>query len=355
MTLFPFPRRPLDIDEEGRRASEALRKVMAVRRDAAPSAEWRQWEGRRRRRRVRRSLLTVALVLGAAALGTAGWFGGRLAFAWVRDDTGWLRIQKVEVAGLDRLTEAEVLGAAGIRVGEYWFDADPDSAARRLSGVPLVKAATVRRTWKREIRIDITERRPIALALIDRSVEIDEEGVVLPLDPSGYVTDLPIVLGLEGTVPEPGERLVDPAAQAAARLAARLASPNVNLADRVSEIRAGEADSLVLVLMENAVPVKVGKGDIPERRLQALSAVLADLAEREVDVEYLDLRFAQQVVVKPIPEETETKVEPEPASPALAKPAISKPAPKRTPAKKPGKGAPGKAGNKGRRSHGRHT
>jgi hypothetical protein len=34
-----------------------------------------------------------------------GWFGGRLAFAWVKNETGWLRIQKVEVSGSIRLSK----------------------------------------------------------------------------------------------------------------------------------------------------------------------------------------------------------------------------------------------------------
>jgi hypothetical protein len=108
--------------------------------------------------------------------------------------------------------------------------------------------------------------------------------------------------------------------------------------------------------MKNAVPVKVGKGDIPDRRLLAFGAVLSDLDNREIDPEYLDLRFAEQVVVKPRAN-METNTELEPAPPAIAKPAISKPAPKKkTTVKKPGKSVTGKAGNKGRRSrHGRHT
>jgi len=355
MTIFRFPRRPLDLDDEGKRANEALQKVMAVQRDSTPSAEWRQWEGRRRRRRVRRSLGAIGAALAVVALGAGGWFGGRLAFSWVKNETGWLRIQKVEVVGLDRLSEADVLSAAGIHVGEYYFDADPDSAAARLSNVPLVKSAAVHRSWKRRIRIDITERRPAALALLERSVEIDEEGVVLPADPSGFTADLIIVRGLSGPIPLPGQRLADPAALPAARLSARLASPMVNLAEQVSDIWAADPDSLVLVLMENAVPVNVGRGDIPERRLLAFAAVLHDLDDKEIEPEYLDLRFAEQVVVKP-KAKVETKSEPEPARPAIAKPAISKPAPKKTAVKKPGKSVTGKAGNKGRRSrHGRHT
>jgi cell division septal protein FtsQ len=376
---FPFRRRPLDLDEEGKRATEALRRVMDVRKDSPDSAEWRQWEGRRRRRRARRTFGVIAMVVAVVAVGVGGWFGGRFAFAWVKNDTGWLRIRTVEVSGLGRLSESEVLAAAGIGVGEYWFDADPDSAAARLLAVPLVKSATVTRTWKRAVAIAITERKPVALALVDRPVEIDEDAVVLPPDPSGFMADLPIVRGLEGIVAEPGRPLADPAAMPAARLSARLAGPNVNLADRVSEIWAAEPDSLVLVLMRDAVPVKVGRGDIPERRLVAFGAVLADLEAKDIEPEYLDLRFARQVVVKPQPEDDE-KTEPAPAPPTIAKPvppktrgakpAITKPAPKKSSAalkktpvadkkssmKKPVKKPTARTGNKGRRSrHGRNT
>lgn len=345
MTIFKFRQPGNGLDDEGKRANDALNRLMGVQKEAAPSPEWRQWQGSRRRRRIRRSLLITGLSLGLAAIVVGGWFGGRLAFGWVRDDTGLLRVQKVEVAGLERLTVPEVLSAAGLGVGQYLFDVSPDSAAARILRVPLVRTASVRRTWKREILIDVGERHAVALAMLDRPVEVDEQAVVLPPDASGLVADLPIINGLDFSTTVPGQAILDPAALPAAALAALLGRSSVNLADQVSDIWAGDPDSLVLILMKHGVPVKVGRGDIPERRLLALRAVLDDLAGKEVEVEYLDLRFAGQVVCKPRPEPKEI------AEVVVAPKAVVK----RSPVKK---GAVSKhgAGKKGRRSrHGRNT
>ncbi|MDZ4804745.1 MAG: cell division protein FtsQ/DivIB, partial [Candidatus Eisenbacteria bacterium] len=162
---------------------------------------------------------------------------------------------------------------------------------------------------------------------------------------SGSVADLPIIRGLDITAPAAGQAINDAAARPAAALAARLAESSVNLADRVSEIWAADPDSLVLILMTHAIPVKVGRGDISERRLLALRAVLDDLACKEIEPEYIDLRFAGQVVYKPKParvEIVEVIVEP-------------KAVVKRPPAKKGAvtKNGVGKKGSQGR--HGRHT
>jgi len=345
MTIFKFRRSGNGLDDEGKRANDALNRLMGVQKEVTPSPEWRQWHGSRRRRRIRRSLLLTGLSLGFAAIVVGGWFGGRLAFGWVRDETGLLRVQRVEVAGLERLTVPEILSAAGVGEGQYFFDVHPDSATARILRVPLVRTASVRRTWKREVLIEVGERHAVALAMLDRPVEVDEEAVVLPPDAGGLVADLPIINGLDDSTTVPGQAIRDAAALPAAALAALLARDSVNMADQVSDIWAGDPDSLVLVLNRRAVPVKVGRGDIPERRLLALRAVLSDLASKEVEVEYIDLRFVGQVVCKPRPEPKEI------AEVVVAPKAVVK----RSPAKKGSLTRHG-VGKKGRRSrHGRNT
>lgn len=345
MTLFKFRQPGNGLDDEGKRANEALVRLMSMQKESADSPEWREWQGGRRRRRLRRSLLVAGFSMGFLALTVGGWFGGRLAFGWVRDETGLLRVQRVEIQGLERLTVPAILAGAGVGEGQYLFDVSPDSAAARLLRVPLVRMATVRRTWKREILIDVVERRAVALARLDRFIEIDDQAVVLPPDASGSVADLPIISGLDVTTPLPGQPINDTAARRAASLAALLAESSVNLADRVSEIWAGDPDSLVLILMSHGIPIKVGRGDIPPRRLHALSAVLDDLSRKETMLEYIDLRFSGQVVCKPVPEPKEI------AEVVVAPKAVTK----RPPAKK-GAATKHGAGKKGRQTrHGRNT
>jgi cell division protein FtsQ len=211
-------------------------------------------------------------------------------------------VQDIIVTGMDRLSRDEVIRAADLALGDDILEVDTDSVAARVAALPLVRSVEARRTWKREVIVSVVERTPLAAVLLDRLCEVDEEGVVLPGDPSGSVSDLTIIRGLDvGAVPA-GTRLQSPGLQPALELVTRLSRPELALDRVVSEIWAGEADSLVMFLLSNAVPVRVGRGDIPPRRLMAFRAVIEDLVAKDIDPEYLDLRFSGQIVVKPRPE-----------------------------------------------------
>ena len=49
----------------------------------------------------------------------------------------------------------------------------------------------------------------------------------------------------------------------------------------------------------DGVPVKIGEGDLP-RKLEKLDFVRDELGKRNMPVEYIDLRFADRIVVKPL-------------------------------------------------------
>jgi cell division protein FtsQ len=324
------------LDDEGRRAHDVLARVQRIAADAPRAPEWRDFHARRRRRWIRR--IVVGLVVTVVAVGAAagGWYGGRAAWSWARNDSGWLDVAGIEVTGLTRLTRNDILSVAGIRAGDPLLDVDENAVAARLALLPLVRTARVEKNWSRGVVIAIEERRPVAVVLADRLVEVDAEGIVLPADASGAPADLPIVRGLEAVLPEPGGRVIDSALPNALDLAVRISEPGLGLEERVSEIWAAEADSLVLTLMDGGVPVLVGRGDCPRRRLEALCVVLDDAARREEVLEYVDLRFVGQVVTKPRPE---PEVEEE-----------------STPAEGPSGAVTRGAGPKGRRSrHGRNA
>jgi len=71
---------------------------------------------------------------------------------------------------------------------------------RNLLAVPWVKDASVSRIWPNEIHVSVTERKPVAFALLPQSgpmpaMLVDEDGVFLNLHESGKFK-LPVVRGL---------------------------------------------------------------------------------------------------------------------------------------------------------------
>ncbi len=74
----------------------------------------------------------------------------------------WLPIRRIEVAGTQRLPSSYVVRAAGLYAGGSWLYLPP-LAARRITRLPWVAAARVTRPSVGAVRIEIRERRPLAL------------------------------------------------------------------------------------------------------------------------------------------------------------------------------------------------
>lgn len=304
MKLFPF-RKDRNAGQDSAEADRAFEVLQAVRdeRRREPAGEgWTKLRSRRRRRGITRALARMAalVVLGLGLYGVVE--AGRMGFNFVRTDTELFRVKSIVVTGTERLSGTAVIEAAGLHVGDDILGLDMSELMLRVQGLPRVKSVTARRTFKREVYLVIEERRSHALVLLGDMHEVDEEGVVLPPDSLDGVADLTIIFGLDAPVPEYGHRIQAEGLMPALRLVGNLSRPEVGLDAAVSEIRAGQPDSLVMVMMQDGVPVRVGNGDIPPRRLTAFRAVFEDLARKKIDSEYLDLRFAGQVIVKPRPE-----------------------------------------------------
>ncbi len=52
------------------------------------------------------------------------------------------------------------------------------------------------------------------------------------------------------------------------------------------------------------IVIKVGKGDI-EKKLERLEFVREEIQKRNMTVEYIDLRFANKIIVKPAQQENQ--------------------------------------------------
>ncbi|HWI43918.1 MAG TPA: FtsQ-type POTRA domain-containing protein [Nocardioides sp.] len=114
-----------------------------------------------RRQRARR-WLTWRYVLAAVLLvGLLGFGVYALYFS------AWLRADGVELVGNSQLTDEEVLRAAAVDTGGPLATVDLDAIARRIrTKMPTVKTVDVSRKWPHDVRIEVVERKPIAVVEI---------------------------------------------------------------------------------------------------------------------------------------------------------------------------------------------
>ncbi|HYO41113.1 MAG TPA: FtsQ-type POTRA domain-containing protein [Nocardioidaceae bacterium] len=207
-----------------------------------------------RRQWARRWLTWRPVVAGLVLLGLV------VAGAWLVFLSPVLAVAGVQVHGSSVLTPAAVRRAAAVPTGAPLATVDLDAVRERVRRLPAVEDADVSRSWPDRVRVDVTERRAVAV------LETADGGRLEGLDGRGVVfrqfaerpDDLPVVRRGESGDPidDGGEVDADALAEAAtvaaslpAALAARVAHVEVHTVDRITlrlrggrEVRWGSAD-----------------------------------------------------------------------------------------------------------------
>ncbi len=237
------------------------------------------------RRELRILLATLLLALAWA-------YGGRVPEALASMEA--FRVQDVEVSGLRHLTRGQVLEAMDVTTEtSIWESRDRWIAGLRAH--PLVKDVHVRRRMPATLVVRVVERWPVALVPTPTLEPVDAEGVRLALDPAELRLDLPVVAPREPVAP--GSRLVPASTRDLLSSVGRLMEADTAFAQMVSTVEWRGPATLVARWSEPAVDFLLRPDTSPERIRDGLT-VLADAAGRGRMPREIDLRYADQVVVR---------------------------------------------------------
>ncbi len=217
---------------------------------------------------------------------------------WIQDNHAFA-VKKVVVSGASLLTPAEILDLARFEAGRHIFEADLQALEERIAKLPQVKRVRVARLFPSGIRIELEERRPVALIVDNGLWGVDDEGVLLPRLPSSHGLDYPVIVGLPLKHYIPGEPVDNPRVRELAAFLDELREQNPVVYHSISEITENELLGVQLTLIHNQLPVILGKEDLMQKcsRLEAAEQFLS-ASGREKSVLYMDLRFEDQVILK---------------------------------------------------------
>ncbi|MBB5155712.1 cell division protein FtsQ/DivIB [Saccharopolyspora phatthalungensis] len=105
--------------------------------------------------------------------------------------TPLLGVRSVQVVGNSRLGQDEVVRAAGIESGTPMLQVDVDEIRARLQAVPKIAAAQVSLSWPSTVRVQVTERIPVAFLVARNGIQlVDADGVPFDVVPQ-LPADLP--------------------------------------------------------------------------------------------------------------------------------------------------------------------
>ena len=212
-----------------------------------------------------------------------------------------LTVSKITVQGNQRMSRGEVLGLLEGLSGASIVMTDLESWRRKLLASPWVADASMRRMFPGTLAVSITERHPIGIGRIKGTLFlIDKTGTVIDeFGPNYADLDLPIIDGLGATLDEDGS-----ADEARAALAGRLMSElesRPGMAARVSQIDVSDRRNAIVLLKGDTALLRLGEERFSER-VQAYLDLMPALRERMPGIDYVDLRFGERVVVRPLSE-----------------------------------------------------
>lgn len=212
----------------------------------------------------------------------------------------YFRLAEVIVEGNLHLGRDDVLGVLALRKGANVLALDLTTLAARLAAKPWVKEATLQRRLPDGLVVRLVERAPAAVLVAEGAYLVSGDGVLLEAASQDAMAGLPVLRAPAGRRYAVGER-VAPQELSEALGAWR----QVQLAPALEGRRPRE----VAMATDGSYRVKMAPGSFTVRlradglepQLKRLGAVVALRGGALDDVEEVDLRFPQKVILRERP------------------------------------------------------
>lgn len=193
-----------------------------------------------------------------------------------------------EIQGNIAVTTQEIYAASDIdSQSVFWLSST--EVANRIMALPNIKSAAVSVSLPAEVTIKVVERQPELLWQTGETTWwVDQEGTIVP--PKENVEGMLRIIDDDQQPVEPGHQVELNIIKGAQRL--RLLAPDVSI------IRYSRLNGLTVATPEGW-PVFLGNGDEIKAKLVVLTALLADLKERNTTPAYIDVRNPLRPVYQP--------------------------------------------------------
>jgi cell division protein FtsQ len=211
-----------------------------------------------------------------------------------------ITVSEIRVEGLHYLDAASVARRSGLQIGDGWLNVDLARARQALLRDSRIREAKVERSFPRVVMLRIEERVPVLLTRHGSPWELDAEGVLLAPLKEGVVADVPMLTGVDAERYQPGTCLATSGVKRGLAWVRATAEPELELAGRISEIDVSDSSCTGLVLMTGTHVLSTAWPP-STRTLSALRVVLADLERRGTLAQEVDMRYRNQVIVRPVP------------------------------------------------------
>jgi cell division protein FtsQ len=255
-----------------------------------------------KRRRRRRMMSGAAISLLAVLAITAGWMIGAQALHFVRSSPA-LRITGFKIDGADRVDRAELTALTSVVERQAnIFSIHPGRLAREVEKHRWVESCSIKRILPDRLRVRLVQKVPAGLARHgERLLLVDHHGEVIEEPPAaaGWSGMFPLLTGFSD---ELGWEAHQGRVRDSLQLAGLLRTLEQDrVIPRVAEVDMAEPDNARIWFDGRDYPVLLGDRDFTHKLTQ-YRLMEKTLEERHGgNLLYVDLRFRDRVIVKPIP------------------------------------------------------
>jgi cell division protein FtsQ len=272
---------------------------------------------------IKTALVVAGIAVPVAGLGYVGYQYGTHASRFHINSS-----DNIEVTGVTNASLAQVMRVARENIiARNVFSISLDDRRKELEQIPWVESAKVMRLLPNRIAISITERTPVAFVQIGSKIHlIDAGGMVMELPANRQSKySFPVIHGIAET-----DSLSARAATMKIynRMAGDLGSGEGESAQfmrQVSEVDLSDPEDVKATVNDagGTVVIHLGMSDFVER-YKRFAAHIAEWRRQFKNIDSVDLRYEDQIVVNP----DATQQTMQPAPPPAVKPPAAKPAEK---------------------------
>jgi cell division protein FtsQ len=208
-------------------------------------------------------------------------------------------VRQVSVEGISVITKDEIVRLMNLPPNVPMYEVDLTAVQRNILTNSFVKNAVIQRDAPSMLRVTVEERKPAAILNASDIYYIASDGTVLPYIASTETYDIPVISGLDSvTGIKTGQRLINADVRDALEIIAASKQTSGHLFHAISEIRLRKGRDMVLYSFETGIPIIFGKGDAV-RKMVKLDAFWQQFLQNNetTDIQYIDIRFEDQVVV----------------------------------------------------------
>ena len=203
----------------------------------------------------------------------------------------------IEVGGVQNVSRRQVMEVFAPDLGHNVFAVPLADRRHQLESIPWVESASVMRLLPDRLRVDLTERTPVAFVRIGSRISLlDRNGVIMEL-PRSRKYSFPVIKGMSESEP-----LSTRAArmQIYSALVRELDSEGAHYSQDISEADLSDPEDVKIVVSDpgGAVLVHLGGSDFL-RRYKIYLAHLQEWRQQFQKLDSVDLRYERQIIVNP--------------------------------------------------------